>query len=413
MSDSAKSILTYFTLAIVCLFFFFLGLSMAKSFLAPLAVGVLLAMIILPVARWFEKKGIKRGWASLFSGLIIMLFFVLLSGVIAIQVNSFVQDWPQMQKKLEPKINQLQQYISDKTGISVERQEQALSNQMPGGSSGENNQSQNNQNKKNDSTNSSQEQKQENQKSSGSQGGLSGGSILSSAGGVVMQLFSFLGTFLLTFVYIFFFLLYRKKFSRSIIKMAPAESIDSTKRVISKSATVSQDYLFGKILLVVFLAVIYSIGLSISGLKHAILISVLAAFLTMIPYLGNLIGYGLAVGLAFLSGNGLMVAVGVTITFAVTQFVESYILEPYIVGDKVHLNPIFTIIVVVLGNAVWGVVGMLIAIPALGIAKVLFDNIPVLNPIGYLLGEEDMGDDGEEKGFFDKAKNWVLNVFKS
>lgn len=402
MSDRAKSILTYFTLAVVCSFFFFLGLSMAKSFLAPLAVAGLLAMIILPVARWFEKKGIKRGWASLFSDLIIMLFFLLISSVIAIQVNSFVQDWPQMQKELEPKINQFQQYISDKTGISVEQQKQVLSNLIPGGSSGENNQSQN---KEHESSDSSQEQKQENQNPLDAQSGFLGGSILSSAGGVVMQLFSFLGTFLLTFVYVFFFLLYRKKISRSIIKLTHADNSDSIRKIISQSATISQNYLFGKLLLLVFLAVIYSIGLSISGLKHAIIISVLAAVFTMIPYLGNFIGYGLAIGMAFLSGSGIMVMVGVTITFVVTQFVENYILQPYVVGEKVHLNPIFTIIVVILGEAVWGVIGMLIAIPALGIAKVIFDNIAVLKPIGYLLGEEDMGDDEDEGGFFKKGKN--------
>ena len=73
-----------------------------------------------------------------------------------------------------------------------------------------------------------------------------------------------------------------------------------------------------------------------------------------------------------------------------------------------------TIIVVVLGGAVWGVVGMLVAIPALGIFKVIFDHISVLKPLGYLFGDEDIGDDSEDKSndnFFQKTKSWALQKF--
>lgn len=228
-----------------------------------------------------------------------------------------------------------------------------------------------------------------------------------------MKLFSFLGTFLLTFIYIFFFLLYRSKFRKAIVKMSPEEKRDNTEKIITNSANVSQNYLFGKLILVVILAVLYSIGLSVSGVQHAILISVLAAVLTLIPYIGNIIGFGLALGMALFSGSAATGAIGVTVTFAVTQFVESYVLEPYIVGDKVNLNPVFTIIVVVLGNAVWGVIGMLIAIPALGVAKVIFDNIPALNPLGYLFGQEGTGGDNDSGSIFSKMKHWASSRFNS
>lgn len=236
---------------------------------------------------------------------------------------------------------------------------------------------------------------------------------MSSAGSFIGQLFSFLGTFLLTFVYIFFFLLYRSKFRNSILKMVPEDKQESAQSVLGESTQISQNYLFGRLILITFLAALYSVGLAVSGVKNAILISILAAVLSLVPYIGNIIGYFLAVGMAFFSGSGATGAIGVTITFAVAQFVESYILEPYIVGDKVNLNPVFTIIVVVLGEAVWGVVGMLIAIPALGIVKVVFDHIPVLRPIGYLFGEEDIGDNEEGKdNIFKKTKRWALNKFK-
>lgn len=426
MSDKTKKILIYSTLLIVCLYFLFLGLVKAKTFLAPLSLAALLAMVMLPVCRWFEQKGTNRGWASLFSTLIILLFFMILAGVVSYQVKSLVQDWPKIQERLKPKIEQLQEFVADKTGLSVQEQDQKIAKTIPGSnsSSGSNARKNSSENppdttgsgkqtpqNENPQKNQSQQNKSSSTSESGSKSSESG--IASSAGNFLMKFFSITGTFLLIHIYIFFFLLYRKKFRTSILKMVPEGRQHKAKKIISESSEISQSYLFGRLILIIFLAAIYSAGLSISGVKHAILISVLAAVLSLIPYIGNIIGFVLAIGLALFSGSGLTGVIGVSVTFAIAQFVESYILEPYIVGDKVNLNPVVTILAVVLGGAVWGVAGMLIAIPALGIAKVVFDRIEVLNPLGYLLGNEDIGNDNESgDNFFDKTKRWAKNKFK-
>lgn len=412
MRNKAKTILIYFALIIVSLFFLFSGLVQAKSFLAPLSIAALLAMVMLPVCRWFEGKGIKRGWASLFSDLIILLFFVVLTGIVATQVKSLAEDWPQIKQRVKPKIEQLQEFVASKTGLSV----QEINQKIPGSSSGSGGQEKSSSSNQQQQQSSQQQQQsqQQSQSQSGSQSQQqSGGSMMKAAGGFIGQFFSFLGSFLLTFIYIFFFLLYRNKFRKSILKMVPEEKRASAQKIIGESAKISQNYLFGRLILIIFLAGIYSLGLIVSGVKNAILISMLAATLSLIPYIGNIIGYVLAVGMAFFSGSGATGAIGVSITFAIAQFVESYVLEPYIVGDKVDLNPVFTIIVVVLGGAVWGVMGMLIAIPALGIVKVICDYIPVLQPLGYLFGEEDTKDKKEGKdNIFKKTKRWALNKFK-
>jgi predicted PurR-regulated permease PerM len=99
----------------------------------------------------------------------------------------------------------------------------------------------------------------------------------------------------------------------------------------------------------------------------------------------------------------------VVLTFGVTQFVESYILQPYVVGDKVDLNPLATIVVVVIGGAVWGVMGMIISIPLFGILKIVFDSIGVTAPLGYALGDEDVGND--EPNFLERWARWVRGRF--
>lgn len=203
-------------------------------------------------------------------------------------------------------------------------------------------------------------------------------------------------------------------FKKAVIKMVSEEKRDKTRLIINESSKISQHYLFGRLILIVILAVLYSIGLSASGIQHAVLISILAAVITLIPIVGNIIGYSLAIGMAFLSGNTLAGVIGATVTFAVAQFIEEYFLEPYVVGEEVNLNPVATIIVVILGSAVWGLVGMLIAIPALGIIKVVCDNVPVLHPLGYLFGREGTGRDNKGgSNLFRKAKRWVLNKFSS
>lgn len=401
MGNRAKTILTYFTLIVVSLFFFFWGLVEAKAYLAPISVAVLLAMVILPVCRWFERKGLNRGWASFLSDLVILLFFVLVGGVISAQVERLVEDWPKMRQEIEPRINQVEQFIEDQTGVSIPSQSSLEQTQarLPGGGEQE------------QGAGSGLQQKQQSPSLIASDFQLSGSSMLSRAGGFAVDLLGALGTLLLIFVYIFFFLLYRSKFKKALVRMFPEEKRDKARQIITQSAHVSKNYLFGRLILIVILAVLYAIGLSISGVRHAVLVAILAAVITLIPIIGNIIGYSLAIALAFFSGSGLAGAIGVTATFAIAQFLEEYFLEPYIVGDKVGLNPVITIMVVILGGAIWGLLGMLVAIPMLGIAKVVFDNVPVLNPLGYLLGNEDIRDNKQDNNFFQRMKRWARSKF--
>jgi predicted PurR-regulated permease PerM len=415
VKDKTLHLLLYWALLIVGVYFFFLGLVRGKTFLAPVAVAAILAMVILPVANWFEHRGMKRVWAALCADLLILFFFAVLTGLLAFQVKRFTEEWPTMKQKLEPKITQLQQYISEKTGLTMEEQKQKVQETVQGAASsggsgqaagaGKNDQ----QAGQNQSQQQLSEQPQEQTASKGQQAGQDGG-LMAKASSFIVKFLGFIGTCMLVLVYIFFFLLYRKKFKDSLVRMAPDDQRAKTSAMIAHAAEVSQSYLFGRLIEIVFVAIVYSTGLLISGVQNAILISILGAVLILIPYLGNVIAYVLALGFALFSGGEMGQVIGVTVTFGLTQFIETYTLEPYLVGGKVNLNPVATILVVVLGNVLWGVVGMLVAIPALGIVKVIFDNVPVLNPLGYLLGEEDT--DGESGGMFDKAMDWIKDKFR-
>ncbi len=380
MSRKARRLIIISSFIIVGLCALFWGLVYAKGFLAPIAVAALLTMLVLPISQWLEQKGVKRGWAALICVLMILLFCIGLGAVVGAQVESVAKQWPEIEDRLEPQLEALQHKIEKITGVPKEQQDKeiGLDKLVPGDESEENG----------SPPDAKEEASTGNDPKSAEKESSAGTGLLSSAGNVVMAVFSFLGTYLLVLIYMFFFLLYRHKFSNTVLKIVPEKNRNEARDVITRSSKVSQSYLLGRLLLILILAILYSIGLSISGVQQAILISVIAAVLSLVPYIGNVIGFVLAFAMAAFSGLDTMIVLGIVITFTVSQFVESYFLEPYIVGDKVDLNPVMVIVIVVLGEAVWGVVGMVIAIPALGIVKVVCDQVQVLQPFGYLLGQD-------------------------
>lgn len=379
MTSKANQLIVISSLLVLGTYFLFFGLTKAHTFLAPITIAVLLSLLMIPFSNKLESWGLTRGWAAFISDLVLMGFFIGLFVVLSAQVQSIAKDWPQMKRDLEPKIEKVQEFIAKHTPYTVEEQNRKIEEKIPGGD---------------DST-----QGEDSQQESSSSQSSGVGSVVGTA---IMSFFGFLGSTLLTFVYIFFFLLYRTKFKKSILEFVPEENREKGKTIIQDSSKVSQNYLVGKLLLILFLGLLYAIGLSISGVQHAILISVLAAIFSLIPYLGNMIGFALAISMALFSGGDVSALIGVTVTFSIAQFVESYILEPYIVGDKVDLHPIFTIIAVVLGEAVFGIIGMIIAIPVFGIIKVICDQVEVLRPVGYLLGDQKEKNDNSEEGFMKK-----------
>jgi predicted PurR-regulated permease PerM len=130
---------------------------------------------------------------------------------------------------------------------------------------------------------------------------------------------------------------------------------------------------------------------------------VLCGTLELIPFIGNLTGTALT-ALVTMAQDGSEKVLGVLIVYVIVQGLQSYILEPLIVGKQVKVHPMFTILVIVLGELVWGIAGMFMAIPLLGIAKVIFDHVPALNPYGYLVGEE------ENEGDPGMMQQWKLMV---
>ena len=331
---------------LLLIFLIVAGLYYAKPFLVPLCFGGLLAMFFLPLSRWFESKNIPKGLAIVFCILILLSTLALIIFLISWQVNDLTLEVNDIESKVRSMIGEIERFINERFEIPVDQQEKMLQEQAQAG------------------------------------GGIS---ILTNGGSALL---GFLVDFVLCLVYIFLLMFYRGRIKRFILQLIPNQQKQNAEQVIHDIQKVSQQYLTGIGLMIVCLWVMYSIGFSIVGVKYAIFFAILCGLLEIVPFIGNLTGNLLAVLMVIIQGGGIGMVLGVLVTYAIVQFLQSYLLEPLVVGAGVNINPLFTIIILVLGELVWGIPGLVLAIPLLGMAKIICDHIEPLKPYGYLIGDD-------------------------
>ncbi len=130
-------------------------------------------------------------------------------------------------------------------------------------------------------------------------------------------------------------------------------------------------FLRGQLMVMFALAAIYSLGLTLVGLKFAIAIGVVAGLVSFIPYLGFVFGIGIASLTVVLEPNPLLHLMGVVATFTIAQLFEGSFLTPKLVGDKIGLHPVLIIFAIVAGGQLFGFFGILLALPAAAVLSVL------------------------------------------
>lgn len=355
--------LVKFNLILLLFFLIFGGLYLASDFLIPLVLAGILAMLMSPLCIKLEGMGFHKALASFLCILLLILVFAGIGTLLSTQVASFAEDLPQIEKQVNKQLRSVQRFFQETFGISPEEQKKVVED----GSSSES-------------------------------GGLS--SI------VLNFINSFTGVMvnsLLVLVYMFLLLYYRSRFPKFILKIVSEDQKERAQRIIQESSQVAQKYLIGRGILIVILTVLYSTGLTIVGLNNAIFLSTIAALLSIIPYIGNIIGFFLLMLMALAQGEGTQMYLSIFIIFSLVQFIESYVLEPLIVGAEVDIHPFFTVVIIIVGEQIWGVAGMILAIPMLAVVKIIFSHINFMSPYAYLIGDTR---DKKSSKVSEKIKSW-------
>lgn len=197
------------------------------------------------------------------------------------------------------------------------------------------------------------------------------GTILNVTSGVMGVLLSLVSLVIVP-VFVFFFLKDFNTLKASFFGMLPESRRKPVARYFAMVDDVLSGFIRGQIMVALSLAVLYSIGLSLTGIRFGFLIGVVAGLLFIIPYVGTMIGIAASAVVLIVDFSGWGQVFGVAATFAIAQAIEGYVLTPKIVGNRVGLNQLETLVAILVGGEAGGFAGMVMAIPAAGILKKSF-----------------------------------------
>jgi predicted PurR-regulated permease PerM len=329
------------TLSLICL-----ALIYGKDLLLPLLFSILLANLLLPVAKFLAKKKVNKVLSIL-----LPLFFSLLvvAGLIyflSSQVMHFMDDIPVLNDRVNELTHSFQVWIKEATGITITSQNKYIGNAVE--------------------------------------------DLKSNAPGMVSGTFTSLTgilayAFLLP-IYTFLILFYRSNIKTFLINVFNSGSEVSVSEILTGATVISQQYVTGLLIETTLVFILNSIGFLILGIKYAIFLALLAALLNLIPYVGILVANVICVVITLVSSQEMSTAIWVGAILAFVQFLDNNFGMPLIVGSKVQINALVTIIGVLVGGALCGIPGMFLAIPGLAVIKVVCDKVPELQPWGVLLG---------------------------
>ncbi|MCP9753668.1 AI-2E family transporter [Lacihabitans sp. CCS-44] len=190
-------------------------------------------------------------------------------------------------------------------------------------------------------------------------------------------------------LYIFLFLLYRDFLKTFVYKLMRNSSKHTISNTINKINGVVRNYIVGLLLVILIVGILNTGALYFLEIEHALFFGFFASFLVLIPYIGIAIGSALPILVALITKDSYWYPAGVAASFFVIQFLEGNFITPMIVGNKVSINSLAAIMSLLLFGNLWGISGLVLALPLTAIIKVIFDSSDSLKAWGFLLGDSD------------------------
>ena len=197
-----------------------------------------------------------------------------------------------------------------------------------------------------------------------------------------------MGTVFLLPVYTFLMLYYKDLILNFLYEIFREEQEEEVSTVLQKVRGAIQSYMYGLLIEALIVASLNTIALFVLGVQYAVLMGVLGALLNVLPFFGGILAAALPIMVATITKEGYSTQIGIAISYIIIQFIDIHFLIPYIVSAKVRINALLSVVAVLLGGAVWGLSGMFLSIPFIGVLKIVFDRIPEMQPWGRLLGDK-------------------------
>lgn len=323
-------------------------ITLGQSILIPLVFSILLSILLLPVDNFLENKlKISRSVAILLAIISVLIIFSGLIYFLSYHIARFLKDIPSIKLHLNEHYTTLQNWINQKFNISNSDQLEILNNATADA------------------------------KSSGK---LVIGETFLTIAQVFLQL-------IIVAIFSFLMLYYRHTIKTFLITVFKKEHSVTVTEVLQESKGIVQKYMLGLVIEMGIVALANSTVLLIIGVKYAIFLGVFCAILNIIPYVGILTGIIFSCLITLTTSTDLGDIVWIIVCFEIVHFIDCNFLMPRIVGSKVKINALITIVGVVLGGMLLGLSGIFLALPVIAILKIIFDKVDGLKPWGILLGD--------------------------
>lgn len=324
---------------------------LGKEIMAPFLFACLFSVLLLPLAKFFEKKWrFRRNMASMAAVLLMVLCIGGLFYFLGAQMSRLADDWPQFKEQLNTSISDLQHWISRSFHISMTKQanyvKDATTKMVDTGAS------------------------------------VAGATLVSVSSIVIFTVF--------TMIYTFFFLFYRGLILKFLVKVFKESNGGLVVEIIEQVQFIVRKYIVGLLIEMSIVSAVVSIIFSLMGVKYAVLLGVVTGIFNLVPYIGIFSAIILSALITFASAAAGKV-LWVVIVLVIVHLLDSNLLLPLVVGSKVKINAMITVLGVVLGEMMWGIPGMFLSIPVIAVLKIIFDRIEPMQPWGLLLGEDDTG----------------------
>ncbi len=342
MQDKAHQNLDFLYKLLFILGLLIFAIIWAKDIFIPLALGGFIAFALLPANQFLERKKVPRILAIIITLLLFIGFIGFFAWLVTSQMRSLISDLPDLENRFDNFLKNLHTSVERMFGLNLKEQNNMMNDGL---------------------------------KNMGSY-----------ASGLLLSTTNIIATIVQIPIYLFLFLLYRDNFKEFLLSYFPVKDKHANSW-LTQIKTVIEGYVSGLSLVILIIAVLNTTGLLILGIEYALFFGVFSAFLTILPYIGNFIGAALPVIMALITKDSGWYAVGVIGVYVFVQFLEGNIITPKIMGSKVSINAFAAIIALLIGNLILGIAGMIIAIPSMGILKVILSHSDRLKPINLLISE--------------------------
>lgn len=336
---TVSRILQYIVFVSIILYF-------GKDVFVPISFALLISFVLYPVCAWMEKRGMTRLLAIIVAMSVLVITGLLVLALLIYQFVSFINELPALQEKLDSSIQEISSMLVNVFGISRERQGEWIS-------------------------------KLSNQSGSGVLSFVKNTLAASAFSAVMIVLIP---------VYAVLILYYRSHWMSIVQRLFPKENKESLRKIISLTIQTYYNFIKGMAIVYLLVGILNSIGLLVLGIPHAILFGFIASVLTFIPYVGIMVGSLLPIAIAWITYDSIWYPVGIVGIFAFVQYLEANIIFPFAVSNRLNVNTLVMLVAIFVGGILWGVAGMILFVPFLGIAKLIADHNPRWKTLSMILG---------------------------